>query len=107
MLELVLEGEYSNSELEFLQCKLLKHCKQEQDIAIIGEKVEIYEWKDKIRTWKEQTITSLLGKHLGHYKALLSCGPDNPKSDEGKDIRSKHDLLAGVHVDLLNYALKH
>eukprot|EP00957_Ditylum_brightwellii_P060586 4600716-Ditylum_brightwellii.AAC.1 len=40
-LELVLGDEYSNSELEFLQCKLLEHCKQEQDTAIIGEKVEI------------------------------------------------------------------
>eukprot|EP00957_Ditylum_brightwellii_P092611 7052354-Ditylum_brightwellii.AAC.1 len=40
-LELVLEDEYRNSALEFLQY----------------EKVDIYEWKDKIRTWKEQITT--------------------------------------------------
>eukprot|EP00957_Ditylum_brightwellii_P142958 10892499-Ditylum_brightwellii.AAC.1 len=105
--EIVLEGEYNNSELNFLQSKLLEHCKKEHDNAIIGEEVQIYEWKDKIKTWKEQTTTLPLGKHLGHYKALLSQGLDNPKSDEGKDLRAKQDILIEVHVDLLNYALKH
>eukprot|EP00957_Ditylum_brightwellii_P076196 5792043-Ditylum_brightwellii.AAC.1 len=47
--ELVLEGDYSNSELDFIQQKLLKHCKKEHDAAVIGEEVLIKEWKDKIR----------------------------------------------------------
>eukprot|EP00957_Ditylum_brightwellii_P011322 855965-Ditylum_brightwellii.AAC.1 len=88
-----LKFQNSNSELEFLQCKLLKYCKQEQDAANKDEKVEIYKLKDKARTWNEQTTTSPSGKHLGHFKALLSHGLDNPKSDEGKDLRAKQDLL--------------
>eukprot|EP00957_Ditylum_brightwellii_P070924 5389308-Ditylum_brightwellii.AAC.1 len=45
-------------------------------------------------------------KTLGRYKALLSCSPDGPHSDAEKEMREKQDLLIGVHVDLLNYALK-
>eukprot|EP00957_Ditylum_brightwellii_P138240 10537423-Ditylum_brightwellii.AAC.1 len=47
--ELVLEGDYSNSELDFLKQKLLEHCKKGHDAVIIGEEVTIKEWKDKIR----------------------------------------------------------
>eukprot|EP00957_Ditylum_brightwellii_P203701 15335832-Ditylum_brightwellii.AAC.1 len=47
------------------------------------------------------------GRHLGHYKALLSCGPDDPQSDAGNEMREKQDSLIGVHVDLLRYVLKH
>eukprot|EP00957_Ditylum_brightwellii_P100017 7622569-Ditylum_brightwellii.AAC.1 len=45
--ELVLEGEYSNSELEFLKGKLLNHCKKNQDTRVIGERIKINEWQDK------------------------------------------------------------
>jgi hypothetical protein len=106
-LEMVLEGKCSNSELEFLQSKLLEHCKKEQDTGIIGERIEINKWKDEIQAWKESTTTSHLGRYLGHYKALLSHGPDDPQSDAGKELRENQDSLIGVHIDLLNYALKH
>eukprot|EP00957_Ditylum_brightwellii_P159274 12123623-Ditylum_brightwellii.AAC.1 len=102
--ELVLEGDYSNSELDVFQQKLLEHCKKEHDTALIGEEVQINERKDKIRVWKERTTTSPSGKHLGHYKVLLSQGPDDPVTDKGKDLRAKQDQLIGVHVDMLNYS---
>eukprot|EP00957_Ditylum_brightwellii_P107917 8231963-Ditylum_brightwellii.AAC.1 len=47
--ELVLEGDYSNSELGFLQQQLLEYCKKEHNTALIGEEVQIHEWKDKIK----------------------------------------------------------
>eukprot|EP00957_Ditylum_brightwellii_P156295 11896259-Ditylum_brightwellii.AAC.2 len=47
ILELVLEGEYSNSKL--VQSKLLEHCKKAQDARIVGERIEINKWKDKIQ----------------------------------------------------------
>ena len=56
--ELVLEGKYSNTELTYLQQKLLEHCKKEHNSNIMGDKVEIYKWKDKIRNWKERTTMS-------------------------------------------------
>eukprot|EP00957_Ditylum_brightwellii_P093544 7122845-Ditylum_brightwellii.AAC.1 len=107
MSELVLEGKYSNTKLTYLQQKLLEHCKKEHDSTLVGDKVEIYEWKDKVRNWKERTTTLPLGQHLGHYKALLAIGPFDPNSDEGKDLRAKQDQLVGIHLELLNYALVH
>eukprot|EP00957_Ditylum_brightwellii_P017355 1307664-Ditylum_brightwellii.AAC.1 len=89
--ELVLEGDYSNSELDFLQQKILEHCKKEHDAAIIGEEVTIKEWKDKIRIQKEQTTTSPSGKHFSHYKALISCNPDDPETY--KDMTGETLLL--------------
>eukprot|EP00957_Ditylum_brightwellii_P066411 5042062-Ditylum_brightwellii.AAC.1 len=53
--ELVLEGKYSNTELTYLQQKLLEHCKKEHNSTLVGDKVEIYELKDKIHNWKERT----------------------------------------------------
>eukprot|EP00957_Ditylum_brightwellii_P061787 4688936-Ditylum_brightwellii.AAC.1 len=101
--ELMLEGDYSNLELDFLQQKLLEHCKKEHDIVLIGEEVTIKEWKDKLRVWKKRTTASPSDKHLGHYKALLSCDLDDPETYEGKDLHDKQEQLIGVHVDLLAY----
>eukprot|EP00957_Ditylum_brightwellii_P111467 8502058-Ditylum_brightwellii.AAC.1 len=95
--ELVLEGDYSNSEIDFLQQKLLEHCKKEHNAAPIGKEVTIKEWKDKTRVWKEQTTTSPSVKNLGHYDAIISCGPDNPETYEGKDLCDKQEQLIGVH----------
>eukprot|EP00957_Ditylum_brightwellii_P117853 8990637-Ditylum_brightwellii.AAC.1 len=107
MLELVLEGNYSSKELDYLQQTLLTHCKKEQEHTTIGSEIDLGKWKDKICTWKERTTISPSGKHLGHYKALLARGPFDPKSDEGRTFWSQQNLLALVNVDLINYALKH
>eukprot|EP00957_Ditylum_brightwellii_P169119 12872275-Ditylum_brightwellii.AAC.1 len=80
--ELVLDRDYSNSELDFFQQKLLEHCKKEHNAVLIGKEVTIKEWKDKLRVWKKRTTTSPSGKYLGHYKALISCNPDDPETYE-------------------------
>eukprot|EP00957_Ditylum_brightwellii_P117558 8965844-Ditylum_brightwellii.AAC.1 len=62
--KLVLEGDYSKSELDFLQQKLLAHFKKEHKAVFIDEEVAIMEWKDKIRVWRERTTILPSGKHL-------------------------------------------
>ena len=49
--KMVLEGTYNNSELSFLENKLLDHCKKERDADIIGNEILVEEWKAKIRVW--------------------------------------------------------
>eukprot|EP00957_Ditylum_brightwellii_P122884 9369751-Ditylum_brightwellii.AAC.1 len=51
-----------------------------------------------------ETTTSPSGKHLSHYKALLSRGSDDPQLNEGKEFSAKQKKLVQVHVDMLNYA---
>eukprot|EP00957_Ditylum_brightwellii_P018828 1414959-Ditylum_brightwellii.AAC.1 len=52
-------------------------------------------------------MTSTSGKHLGHYKTLLSRGPEDLQSDEGKDFHDKQQTLVQAHVDMLNYVIRH
>ena len=52
--EMVLEGTYSNSELSFLENKLLDHCKKERNADIIGKEILVEEQKDKIQVWREK-----------------------------------------------------
>eukprot|EP00957_Ditylum_brightwellii_P043004 3257639-Ditylum_brightwellii.AAC.1 len=61
----------------------------ELENATIGDKINI----------EERTTTSLSRKYLGHYKALLERGPDDPKSGEGKDVKANQDTSINVHVD--------
>eukprot|EP00957_Ditylum_brightwellii_P124609 9497262-Ditylum_brightwellii.AAC.1 len=105
--KLVLKGSYTKLELTLLENKLLEHCKKEREADIVGEEISVEEWKDKIRVWQEQIMTSPSDKHLGHYKALLSRGPDDPQSEEGKDFHDKQKALVQAHADMLNYAIQH
>eukprot|EP00957_Ditylum_brightwellii_P161619 12305375-Ditylum_brightwellii.AAC.1 len=81
-LELILNGDYSNEELDVLAKKLLNHCKREKENLTIGESITEKEWKNKIKVWTEKTTTSPSGRYLGHLKALQSRGPNDPSSEE-------------------------
>eukprot|EP00957_Ditylum_brightwellii_P135520 10333261-Ditylum_brightwellii.AAC.1 len=105
--KIVLKGEYSNSELDYLQTLPLTHCKSEQAKTSVGESIDLSEWKDKIHVWKERTTTTPSEKHLGHYKTFLVRGPFDPKSEEGQAFWPQQNSLALINVDLINYTLKH
>eukprot|EP00957_Ditylum_brightwellii_P212178 15367044-Ditylum_brightwellii.AAC.1 len=45
MSELILEGNYTNKEINAFTSKLLEHCKKEQDSIELGETISIPEWK--------------------------------------------------------------
>eukprot|EP00957_Ditylum_brightwellii_P046397 3521552-Ditylum_brightwellii.AAC.1 len=68
MSKLILEGNHINKEINVLTNKLLEHCKKEHD------SIE-------------------LGCDLGHLKALQICSPDNPTSNEGKELRARQDNM--------------
>eukprot|EP00957_Ditylum_brightwellii_P151918 11568757-Ditylum_brightwellii.AAC.1 len=47
--ELIVEGPYTNEEIDALTLKLLEHCKKEEDIIELGETISIQEWKEKLK----------------------------------------------------------
>eukprot|EP00957_Ditylum_brightwellii_P027960 2112424-Ditylum_brightwellii.AAC.1 len=64
------------------------------------------QWKGKVAKWRENTTTSLLGRHLGHFKALLRKFAESPDTDEGqKMIQTREDII-DAHVSLLNYVVE-
>eukprot|EP00957_Ditylum_brightwellii_P025233 1909873-Ditylum_brightwellii.AAC.1 len=105
--ELVPEENYSNSELAFLQTKLLEHCKKESVKELIGDEITIDQFKDKIQMWTKSTTTSSSGKHLGHYNALINRGAYSLDSIEGIRLKEKQQQLLHIHIDMLNYAVQH
>jgi hypothetical protein len=60
------------------------------------------DFKSFFRKWKETTSTSPSGKHLGHYKALLS-----PSVAYDEKLAPIADRIIDSHVTLLNIAATH
>jgi hypothetical protein len=60
------------------------------------------DFKSFFAKWKEITSTSPSGKHLGHYKALLS-----PAFTDNDVLLASADRIVQLHVALLNLAATH
>jgi hypothetical protein len=61
---------------------------------------------DKYKYWPESTTTSPSGRHLGHYRALLSniCHDKNSKKEE---VERQPAALVSVHHAMISFALNH
>ena len=60
------------------------------------------DFKSFFAKWKENTSTLPSGKHLGHYKALLS-----PAFTDNAELTDSADRIIDLHVALLNIAATH
>ena len=81
--ELILDGNYKDSELTDLQSLLVKHCAK-QHSRVLPLLITEKDFTSKLKLWKESTTTSPSGLHLGHYKALVTRNDSDPTMDEGK-----------------------
>eukprot|EP00957_Ditylum_brightwellii_P208048 15355631-Ditylum_brightwellii.AAC.2 len=99
--DLVLQGEYTNTELDDITQLFLSNCKLETGYSNIGEKITHGVWIGKVCAWREPMTTSLLGRHLGHFKALICCHSLNFNYKEGQELTNKQMDLIDAHVALL------
>lgn len=102
--ELILTGDYTNSELSDIQLLLLQHC-QNQHLDALPMLVTEAEFVSKFKIWNERTSTSPSGLHLGHYKALVSWNDADLDTEEGKLIEQQRKELIKAHVAMINYLL--
>jgi hypothetical protein len=102
--DLVLEGDYTKSDLENL---LLRHCKQTTALDSISAEITEAQFISRFRSWRESTTTSPSGIDLGHYKALVSDHSLPPTSVEADILDAKRAQLITAHVQLINYAVRH
>jgi hypothetical protein len=70
--------------------------------APISALVTSGDFKSFFAKWKEGTLTSPSGKHLGHYKALLS-----PATADDDRLTASANRIIEAHVTLLNIAASH
>ena len=80
--------------IQFLACfNLLTHRRKVSPLVTSGN------FKSFCAKWKENTSTSPSGKHLGHYKALLS-----PAFMDNNELTESANCIIDVYVALLNIA---
>ena len=75
------------------------------DLDTIHSKITFDEWKNKIKVWKESTLTSPSGFHLTHSHALISPHDIPPDHNNYNALETQHQELIEWQVHLLNTAL--
>ena len=101
---MILEGDYSNQDIDNLTLLLLKHLKQKAPLDTLPAIIPEADVTKKFSVWPEKTSTSPSGCHLGHYRSLLP--KEMPKNSEAKEMEACRQRLESVHSRLINLALK-
>ena len=105
--ELVLEGNYKDDELTEIQRMLLDHMKRSADTTTSSSYLSSDEFDSKMKKWRESTSTSPSGRHLGHYKALVSV-PDHTLDDSDFNrIKCLQLDIKKCYIGLINYCIRH
>ena len=105
--ELILNGEYSDEELTNVQQMFLNNMQQISQNEISTNSITTDEFDSKMRKWKETTSTSPSGRHLGHYKVLVSTIDRSLKEDDVKDLKQIQQEIKMCYIGLINYCVKH
>ena len=105
--ELVLEGEYSSTDIDDISRLLLDNLTRVTDLDSVPAKVTVEQMKGKYSKWNEATSTSPSGRHLGHYKVLFKTVDRTCSPPERQALREIQDDIAHMYVSMINYAIKH
>ena len=102
--ELILKGNYDNTELADITRLLLTHLKCKVPLDLLPQSITEADMQKKFSLWKESTSTSPSGRHLGHYRSLLPKDlPDDPRSS---DMAKHRAILLTLHHSMINLALQ-
>ena len=104
--DLILEGDYTNPELDDLTSLMIKHMKRKANLDSIAGEITRQEFEGKIKAWKESTSTSPSGVHLGHLKAYFADHNLKQGTEEARDFEEKRQQILDAHLYLLNYAIR-
>ena len=102
--ELALAGLYNDKDIDEVSRLLLKNLRQalpeEEDRKYITREQFI----GKIKAWRESMSTSpSSGRHLGHYKVLLTAPPLILLEDKKDKWIAKQEYIIACHVMMINY----
>ena len=105
--ELVLKGEYTDEELTNVQRMFLNNMQRVSQNGISTNFITTDEFDGKMKKWRETTSTSPSGRHLGHYKVLVSTIDRSLQEDVAKDLQSIQKDIKMCYIGLINYCVKH
>jgi hypothetical protein len=107
--DLILEGNYSNTDLTDQENLLIRHYQHFTDCNSISTKIMEAQFKSRFKGWhKSTTTTPPLGINLGHYKALLISNPSlNPNFVEADIFDKDRVALIRAPVQQINFTIHH
>ena len=102
--EAILQGTYSNADIDTLTQLFLHHMALKTPIDFLPPIITLEDMQSKFAIWNESTSTSPSGRHLGHYRSLLQREmPIDPRAPRMEDCRQD---LVRLHHSMINLALK-
>ena len=103
----ILNGTYIPSHQVSTLCKeVLYACQQRSDDTIIQATVSYESFRGKMRKWRESTVTSPSGRHLGRYKALFNKGIYTLQDEEYERFNTKQQEIAKLILRVMNYCIR-
>ena len=100
--ELILEGNYEDSELDTISKLFLDNCTRVTDLDSLPATITFKNFQGKISKWKESTSTSPSGRHLGHYKSLFARIDTKLSADQQKELQNKQLDIANLYVSMID-----
>lgn len=88
------------------QCKILKECQAHHSDPLVSAELTQKEVTGKLRKWRETTVTSPSGRHLGHYKVLIHRFDYIDDPLEKCNLSIKQQVLFQLFLDITNYAIR-
>lgn len=104
--ELILDGKFSDSELQGLSQDRVNHMERRTNIKESPCEITAQDWEGKIKAWLESTSTSPSDFHLTHSKVLFARSQYAKDTDEHSTFEAKRDTLIQYQVELINLALR-
>ena len=105
--KLVLEGKYSNKEIDSVCHSLLDSLTQSDPLDNLEATLSLKQMRGKFKNWRETLSTSPSGRHLGHYKLLFTTIDRSLPEPEREAFTSLQMGIAMVYKNMINYAIKH
>ena len=105
--ELVLKGEYADEEISEITRLLLDNMTRITELDEPAKYITRKDFKGKFKSWRESTSTSPSGRHLGHYKALITTIDPTLGEDVRKTYTDIQTDISDCYITLINYAIKH
>ena len=104
--EMVLEGEYSEPELDEIQQLFFDNLTRVIETDKLVKLIIREEFRGKMKALRESMSTSPSRRHLGHYKSLISTIDRSLDEDERKRLKQIQQELMSCYIDVINYAIK-
>lgn len=105
--EMILEGEYTEPELDGINILFLDNLIRVTETDESTRLVTREEFQGKMKTWRESMSTVQSERHLGHYKSLITTIDRSLDEEERKRLKQIQEDLMSCYIGIINYAIKH